>query len=90
MFTVPNGEWIKKEFIEEIKLNPAGTASGSLINAAKLGLNCLSVASVGSDEKGDFIEMSVSLTRELNFGGSRDPKSIQKASKNELKNQPIF
>ena len=37
------------------------------------------------DEKGDFSEMSVSLTRELNFGGSGDPKSIQKASKMDWK-----
>ena len=42
------------------------------------------------NEKGDFLKMSVSLTRELNFGGSRDPKSIQKALKRELKNQCIF
>ena len=42
-------------FIEEIRLNPAGTASGSLINAAKLGLECLPIAAVGNDEKGNFI-----------------------------------
>ena len=42
------------------------------------------------NEKGDFSKMSVSLTRELNFGGSRDPKSIPKASKRQLKKQSIF
>jgi len=41
-------------------------------------------------EKGDFSKMSVSYTRELNFGGSGDPKTIQKASKNGLENQPNF
>ena len=42
------------------------------------------------NENGEFLKTSVSLTRELNFGGSRDPKAIQKASKNGLKNQLIF
>ena len=37
-----------------------------------------------------FSKMSVSFTRELNFGGSRDPKSIQKAPINGLKNRCIF
>ena len=42
------------------------------------------------DEEGDFSKISVSCTRELNFGGSGDPKSVKKASKNGLENQPIF
>lgn len=50
---VPEGGTV--DFIEEIRLNPAGTASGAVMNAAKLGLKCLSVAAVGDDEKGDFI-----------------------------------
>jgi len=41
-------------------------------------------------EKGDFIKMSVSLTRELNFRGSGPPKSTQKASQNALKKQSVF
>jgi len=45
------------EFIEEIRLNPAGTASGALMNAAKLGLKCCTVACVGNDEKGDFYRL---------------------------------
>jgi len=43
------------EFIDEIRLNPAGTAAGALMNGAKLGLKCRAVACVGQDEKGDFI-----------------------------------
>lgn len=42
-------------FIEEIRMNAAGTAAGAVINASKLGLNCATTACVGRDEKGDFI-----------------------------------
>ena len=42
-------------FIEEIRMNPAGTAAGAVMNAAKLGLKTATVACVGEDEKGDFI-----------------------------------
>ncbi len=42
-------------FIDEIRMNPAGTASGALMNAAKLGISCTTSACVGDDEKGDFI-----------------------------------
>lgn len=37
-------------------MNPAGTAAGAVMNAAKLGANCATVACVGDDEKGDFIK----------------------------------
>jgi sugar/nucleoside kinase (ribokinase family) len=42
-------------FIEEIRMNPAGTAAGAVMNAAKLGINTATAACVGNDEKGDFI-----------------------------------
>lgn len=42
-------------FIDEIRMNPAGTASGAVMNASKLGLSCATAACVGNDEKGDFI-----------------------------------
>lgn len=42
-------------FIDEIRMNPAGTAAGALMNAAKLGLDTATAACVGNDEKGDFI-----------------------------------
>ena len=42
-------------FIDEIRLNPAGTAAGALINAAKLGLRTATTACLGYDEKADFI-----------------------------------
>jgi sugar/nucleoside kinase (ribokinase family) len=50
---IPDGGDV--EFIDEIRLNPAGTAAGALMNAAKLGLKCTSVACLGNDEKGEFI-----------------------------------
>ncbi len=50
---IPEGGGVA--FIDEIRMNPAGTASGALMNAAKLGLSTTTVACVGNDEKGDFI-----------------------------------
>lgn len=38
-------------FIEQIRLNPAGTAAGANINAAKLGIRTAAVACPGEDEK---------------------------------------
>ncbi len=51
--SIPEGGGVA--FIDEIRMNPAGTASGALINAAKLGLSCTTSACVGDDEKGQFI-----------------------------------
>lgn len=48
----PRGE---VAFIEQIRLNPAGTAAGANINAAKLGIRTAAVACLGEDEKADFI-----------------------------------
>ncbi len=42
-------------FIEEIRMNPAGTAAGAVMNAAKLGIATATVACVGTDSMGDFI-----------------------------------
>lgn len=43
------------EFIEEIRLTVAGTAGGTVVDCAKLGLRTMAVGCVGRDEKGDFI-----------------------------------
>jgi sugar/nucleoside kinase (ribokinase family) len=43
------------DFIEEIRLTVAGTAGGTVVDLAKLGLNCLAVGAVGEDEKADFV-----------------------------------
>ncbi len=43
------------EFIEEIRLTVAGTAGGTVVDTAKLGLKSLAVGAVGDDEKGDFV-----------------------------------
>lgn len=42
-------------FIDEIRLTVAGTAGGTVVDLAKLGLNCLAVGAVGDDEKADFV-----------------------------------
>lgn len=43
------------EFIEEIRLTVAGTAGGTVIDCAKLGVSSMAVGAVGQDEKGDFV-----------------------------------
>ena len=43
------------EFIEELRLTVAGTAGGTVIDCAKLGLKTLAVGAVGNDEKADFV-----------------------------------
>ncbi|WP_237153924.1 carbohydrate kinase family protein [Oryzibacter oryziterrae] len=50
---VPDGGGVA--FIEEIRLNPAGTAAGAVMNAAKLGISTATIACLGHDEKADFI-----------------------------------
>ena len=51
--SVPDGGGVA--FIEEIRINPAGTASGAVMNAAKLGINTATVACIGEDRNGDII-----------------------------------
>lgn len=51
--SIPDGGGVA--FIDEIRMNPAGTAAGAVMNAAKLGIKCATSACVGNDEKGDFI-----------------------------------
>lgn len=43
------------EFIDEIRLTVAGTAGGTVVDCAKLGLQSLAVGAVGNDEKADFV-----------------------------------
>jgi hypothetical protein len=50
---IPEGGGV--EFIEEIRLTVAGTAGGTVVSAAKLGLDCLAVGAVGDDEKADWV-----------------------------------
>nr|WP_319516675.1 sugar kinase [uncultured Cohaesibacter sp.] len=50
---IPPGGQLR--FIDEIRLTVAGTAGGSAIDCAKLGLNTRAVGAIGDDEKGDFI-----------------------------------
>jgi sugar/nucleoside kinase (ribokinase family) len=51
--SIPEGGAVT--FIDEIRLSPAGTAAGAVMNAAKLGVSTAAVACLGRDEKGDFI-----------------------------------
>ena len=50
---IPDGGNV--EFIDEIRLTVAGTAGGTVVDAAKLGLRSLAVGAVGDDEKADFV-----------------------------------
>ncbi len=43
------------EFIDEIRLTVAGTAGGTVVNLAKLGISCQAAGAVGTDEKADFV-----------------------------------
>lgn len=47
------------EFIDEIRLTVAGTAGGTVVDAAKLGLKSLAVGAVGDDEKADWVLMTL-------------------------------
>lgn len=47
------------EFIEEIRLTVAGTAGGTVVNTAKLGLKSLAVGAVGDDEKADWVLLTL-------------------------------
>ena len=42
-------------FIDQIRLTVAGTAGGTIVDCAKLGLDALAVGAVGEDEKGRFV-----------------------------------
>lgn len=46
-------------FIEEIRLTVAGTAGGTAVDTAKLGLRTLAVGAVGADEKADWVLMTL-------------------------------
>jgi hypothetical protein len=50
---IPTGGGV--DFIEEIRLTVAGTAGGTVVSAAKLGLDCRAVGAVGDDEKADWV-----------------------------------
>jgi len=50
---IPDGGGV--DFIEEIRLTVAGTAGGTIIDTAKLGLRSLAVGAVGDDEKADWV-----------------------------------
>ncbi len=54
---IPEGGGV--DFIEEIKLTVAGTAGGTVIDTAKLGLKSLAVGAVGDDEKADWVLMTM-------------------------------
>jgi sugar/nucleoside kinase (ribokinase family) len=50
---IPEGGTV--DFIDEIRLTVAGTAGGTVVDLAKLGLSCQAVGAVGDDEKADFV-----------------------------------
>lgn len=50
---IPSGGAL--EFIDAIRLTVAGTAGGTAVDCAKLGMTTRAVGAVGHDEKGDFV-----------------------------------
>jgi sugar/nucleoside kinase (ribokinase family) len=50
---IPEGGGIA--FLDEIRINPAGTMGGSVMNAAKMGIRTAAVGCIGEDENGNFI-----------------------------------
>ena len=54
---IPDGGGV--DFIDEIRLTVAGTAGGTIIDTAKLGLKSLAVGAVGDDEKADWVLMTM-------------------------------
>lgn len=54
---IPEGGGVA--FIEEIRLTVAGTAGGTVVDTAKLGLKSLAVGAVGNDEKADWVLMTL-------------------------------
>jgi sugar/nucleoside kinase (ribokinase family) len=54
---IPDGGGV--DFIEEIRLTVAGTAGGTVIDTAKLGLKSLAVGAVGEDEKADWVMLTM-------------------------------
>lgn len=50
---IPDGG--NADFIDEIRLTVAGTAGGTIVDCAKLGMKALAVGAVGEDEKGRFV-----------------------------------
>jgi sugar/nucleoside kinase (ribokinase family) len=54
---IPDGGNV--DFINEIRLTVAGTAGGTVVDTAKLGLKSLAVGAVGDDEKADWVLMTL-------------------------------
>jgi len=54
---IPDGG--NADFIEEIRMTVAGTAGGTIVDCAKLGLKALAVGAVGEDEKGFFVRATL-------------------------------
>jgi sugar/nucleoside kinase (ribokinase family) len=54
---IPDGGNV--DFIDEIRLTVAGTAGGTVVDTAKLGLKSLAVGAVGDDEKADWVLMTL-------------------------------
>ena len=54
---IPDGG--NADFIDEIRMTVAGTAGGTIVDCAKLGLKALAVGAVGEDEKGLFVRSTL-------------------------------
>jgi sugar/nucleoside kinase (ribokinase family) len=54
---IPDGG--NADFIQEIRMTVAGTAGGTIVDCAKLGLKALAVGAIGEDEKGLFVRSTL-------------------------------
>jgi sugar/nucleoside kinase (ribokinase family) len=54
---IPDGG--NADFIDEIRLTVAGTAGGTIVDCAKLGMKALAVGALGEDEKGHFVRSTL-------------------------------
>lgn len=70
---IPDGGGIA--FLDEIRMNPAGTAAGAVMNAAKLGIKTRAVFCVGNDASGDFI---IDQFRRMNIDCTLAQRSVAK------------
>jgi sugar/nucleoside kinase (ribokinase family) len=67
------------DFIEEIRLTVAGTAGGTVIDCAKLGMKALAVGAVGEDEKGRFV-LSTLQDFGVNVTGMKSHRGVHTAT----------
>jgi len=77
--SIPEGGGIA--FLEEMTMSPAGTAGGSVMNAAKLGAKVSAICSLGQDEAGDYI---IDVFKRLGIDTSYVQRSTEKPTSSTI------